>query len=195
MNETPFTRQEFEYETIISKQTTLIEHLKKETEVLKSANEISAKELIEQKSANEVMAKEKEILQSANEISGKELETLKGTHELAVKELLEVKAENEKLKADLPEYQVQINDIEAQIDELEKKVISKEDRLLLNGTKADLILAEVFSQQRKFTTEELQQKKFPMVLLESNGKEPSGVTTTNFSLIKTGENEYQLSKN
>jgi len=190
------SKQEYLYLQTIEKQNILIEHLKKETEALRSANEIPTKALTEIKATVEQMTKE--------------LETLKGTHEEVAKELTQIKPAHEQLKADLEETtkesQAHVDNIESQnddllkqIEELNKQVLTPEEMLFFYGAKADLIFAELFPQKSILNLRDLREKKFPMVLLESNrdGKEPSvvGVTTTNFRLIRTGINQYQLFQN
>lgn len=159
--------------------------------------------------ADELIAKQEASLKNEkteNERLTKEVEKLTLANGTSSKELLEVKAENEKLKADIlettNECQVHVDDIEKQNDklveemeELKNHILPEEERLFYLSCKADIILAVLYEEKEEFTTKELKEKEFPMVLLETQGSEPSGIETSNFILIKsTKENKYKLSK-
>lgn len=159
--------------------------------------------------ADELIAKQEESLKkekSANEQLTKQIETLNSANEISIKELTEIKSENEKLKADIlettKECQLHVDNIETQNDVLEKQIeelktqiLPKDEILFYNSCRADIILAELYKQKREFTMAELKEKQFPVMLLETEGEEPSGIETTNFKLIKnTGEKTYQLTK-
>ena len=159
--------------------------------------------------ADELIAKQEASLKKEKSISEKltkEVETLSSTNEISTKELTKLNSENEKLTADLlettKECQLHVNNIEVQndelleqIEELKTQILTEKEMLFYHSCKADIILAELYKQKREFTIEELKEKKFPVILLETKGEEPSGMETTNFKLIKnTEQNEYQLSK-
>ena len=190
--ETPLSKAEYNY----------IRTIEKGDELIAKQEESLKKEKHEKKQ----LTKELEELRSTNEISAKELTELKLAYELVAKELAELKSNHEPLKSDLEETtkecQLHIDDIEAQndklleqIEELKTQILPEEEMLFYQSCKADIILAELYQQKTKFTLKELEKKKFPVVLLKTEGAEPSGIETSNFKLVKNiGENEYQLSK-
>jgi hypothetical protein len=159
--------------------------------------------------ADELIAKQDTALKqekTANEQMSMELEAIKLAKGVSDKEITGLKSEIEKLKADLiettKECQLHVDNIEVQndnlmeqIEVLKGQILPEEEMLFYHSCKADIILAELYKERREFTIEELKEKKFPVVVLETDGSEPSGIETSNFKLIKnTNENEYQLSK-
>lgn len=159
--------------------------------------------------ADELIAKQDMALKqekTANEQMATELETIRLAKGVSDKEIIGLKSEIEKLKADITETtkecQLHVDNIEAQNDDLleqievfKTQVLSEEELLFYHSCKADIILAELYKEKEEFTIEELKEKKFPVVVLETDGSEPSGIETSNFKLIKnTNENEYKLSK-
>jgi len=215
MNDTQaqvLTKQEWEYLNTIEKQNTLLEKLKQQSESNKTSLEVQKTEI--EKLTTEknkldaeinTLTKELSELKPAYELMAKELETVKGAHELMAKELTELKSTHEPLKADLEEttkesqahvdnIECQNDDLLKQIEDLKEQVLTSEEMLFFQGCKADIILAELFQQKKILNLRDLREKKFPMTLLEPVGNEPSGVTTTNFRLIRTGVNAYQLFK-
>ena len=167
---------------------------------IEKADELIAKQDEALKKQDEDLKKEK----LSNEQLTKQLETLNDSSGISVKELNEMKTENEKLKADLlettKECQIHVDDIEAQndallehIEELKLQILPEEEMLFYYSCKADVVLNNLYAEKEEVTLKELQENKFPMILLETEGSEPSGINTTNYMLKKSKSgNNYEI---
>ena len=126
------------------------------------------------------------------ELSSKEndLETLKAQHD-SFKNEVEGSVHDCQHEIDAEALQY-----EKTIAELRAKVLPDVEMQFYFLSKADVILFNLFKQNKSImTAEELKQLSFPMVLLDKTNGEQIGIRTSNFSLVQAADNTFKLSQN
>ncbi len=174
------TKSEFKYLSLIDK-------LEQTVEKLEDKNKQTEKENAELLSKLDAAKKENVVLTTTNESLAKKIDELE----------IECNDTVHQCQEHVNDIEGQHDVLEQQIAELKKQILPDDEMLFYYGCRADTIMEDAFNNGTLVLTPDyLKEKKFPDVLLTDKDFDGIIITTTNFKLTKSkDENNFTLTKN